>query len=119
MQSSDSVEIQVRGGPCAKQTVQAVLVSPSGAVVKATNACRHPQEACPRGDLPSGVGYEKCKEVCGQWAHAEVAALELAEKRGIPTEGAVVVVTGHTMICEDCARRIAEAGAVGIVALHE
>lgn len=86
-------------GPCAKQTVKATVITIDGAVFIGTNHCNRPQSVCPRADMASGVGYELCKSVCDQPAHAEVNALALA---GEKAQGATLYLEGHTYACDNC-----------------
>jgi len=99
-------------GPCAKQTVTATLVATSGTHYIATNGVAKPQAVCPRAGMPTGEGYELCRSVCEQPAHAEVAAIALA---GRHARGATLYLTGHTYACEDCQRAAREAGVADIV----
>jgi deoxycytidylate deaminase len=99
-------------GPCVKQTVTATLVTPSGDRYVATNHCMNPQSTCPRGALPTGVGYELCRDVCKQDAHAEVNVVRFA---GDAARGAKLYLAGHTYACEPCKEAAAEAGVTEIV----
>lgn len=86
---------------CIKQTVRALIVTPSGEKFEGTNACENPQDRCPR-DLQgykSGEGYHLCKEVCQQQSHAEVAAIKNA---GNKAEGSKLYLIGHTYACDNC-----------------
>ena len=98
------------GGPCAKQTVTAVIVTASGDRFTATNHCDRPQATCPRAGMPTGVGYELCHDVCGQRAHAEVAAITLALGHGADLVGARMAMSGHTYACGSCLEAAAGAG---------
>jgi len=83
---------------CAKQTIVAVIVNGTDYWV-GTNWCRYPQRVCPRGDLPSGEGYELCKSVCGQEHHAEVDACFKADTGA---RGADLYLIGHSYCCDNC-----------------
>jgi len=92
--------------PCAKQTTVAIIIKDGDCWV-GTNRCSSPQEECPRGDMPTGVGYEKCKDICGQEHHAEVdACLEAGEN----ARGGIMVLMGHYYCCDDCLRVMEEHG---------
>jgi len=91
-------------GPCARRVVKATVVSPKGIHYVGTNYCRNPQTECPRGDLPSGVGYEMCIDICKQDGHAEVMALRYA---GGNARGGVLYVEGHHYVCDNC-KKVAE-----------
>lgn len=99
-------------GPCVKQTVTATIVTPDGRRFVGTNHCMTPQSTCARGALPTGVGYELCKSVCNQPAHAEVNALAIA---GDAARGATLYLEGHYYACEPCKAAASLAGIVEIV----
>lgn len=99
-------------GPCAKQTVFATILTPDGRRFISTNYVANPQPVCPRGDMPTGVGYELCKSVCQQGAHAEVNAIREA---GGNARGATLYLEGHTYACEPCKAAAEAAGIVEIV----
>ena len=99
-------------GPCAKQVVTATVVSPSGKRYQATNWCMSPQKECPRAGMPSGEGYELCRTVCAQHAHAEVNALKAA---GEFARGGRLYVEGHTYACGPCLAVAKEAGIEEVV----
>lgn len=66
--------------PCVKQPgVTATIVTPSGMRFVGTNDIAVPVTTCPRIDLPRGVGYEKCRDVCKQPGHAEEMAIRAAD----------------------------------------
>ena len=94
-------------GPCVKQTVTATIVAANGDRFIATNHCMNPQKKCPRGDMPTGVGYELCKSICQQTAHAEVNAVSFA---GEAARGATLYLEGHTYACESCKTSVRSAG---------
>ena len=64
---------------CAKQVVKATITTLDGRVFVGYNHCNNAQAVCPRGSLPSNVGYEMCREICQQPGHAEVMALRAAD----------------------------------------
>lgn len=86
-------------GPCAKQIVTATIVTLDGNIYVGTNYCETPQSSCPRGHLPSGVGYEMCTDICHQPGHAEIMALKYA---GENAKGATLYLEGHTRACDPC-----------------
>ena len=99
-------------GPCAKQVVTAIIVALDGRWYKGENDCAKPQTICPRNDLPTGVGYHLCREVCKQDSHAEVAALQ---KAGTAANGATLYLSGHYYACNECKQSCDDAGIVNIV----
>lgn len=98
-------------GPCAKQTVTATVVTPDGREFAGTNYCANPQSVCPRAGMPTGVGYELCRSVCQQPAHAEVNAVLAA---GAAAEGSTLVIEGHTYACGSC-MKVADAAGISQV----
>lgn len=94
-------------GPCAKQLVRATIIAADGRRFVGENDCANPQTVCPRGALPSGVGYALCRSVCAQTAHAEVNAIRAA---GDAACGGVLYLEGHTHACEECTRAADAAG---------
>lgn len=105
------IDMPEGAGPCAKQTVAVLVVGRSGTRYLATNYTFNPQPVCPRGDMPTGVGYHLCKEVCQQPGHAEINALILA---GEDAMGGRMVISGHTYACESCQGAARRAGVVKI-----
>ena len=97
---------------CAKMTLKATIVALDGSRHVGTNYVNNPQKTCPRADMPTGVGYELCKSICDQPAHAEVnACLAAGEK----ARGGTLYLEGHYYACDDCKRVCAEHGVVEIV----
>ncbi|CAE6839498.1 hypothetical protein [Paraburkholderia nemoris] len=99
-------------GPCVKQTVIATVIALDGERFVATNHCMNPQTSCPRAGMRTGAGYELCKSVCQQPAHAEVNAVAFA---GEAAQGATLYLEGHTYACESCKSAARAAGVLEIV----
>lgn len=97
-------------GKCAKRVVTATIIAADGERFVGTNACFAPQRVCPRGSLPGGVGYEMCRDICLQPAHAEEEAIALA---GDKARGARMYVEGIDWICEACMVALNRAGLHG------
>jgi deoxycytidylate deaminase len=57
--------------------------------------------------MPTGEGYEMCKNICKQTSHAEVAAIKAAGKWAA---GGRLYLEGHTYACRDCAAAMVVAG---------
>lgn len=57
---------------CAKEIVHATLTCADGKVYHGRNDCASPVQVCPR--LP-GEDYTKCRSICHQPHHAEIAAV--------------------------------------------
>ena len=83
---------------CAKQTTIAIIEN-NGKYWIGTNWCKNPQEECPRKDLPTGVGYEKCNDICNQQYHAEEDACIEA---GDNAKGGKLILFGHYYCCSNC-----------------
>lgn len=107
--SNGSVPTENRPGPCAKKAVRFTLVTRGGLRFIGTNECRNPQTTCSR--LP-GEGYEKCRSICAQPAHAEVAALERAGRRAM---GAIGFLEGIDHVCPECQAALDAAGVRSVV----
>jgi deoxycytidylate deaminase len=105
----DHAEQTVKRGPCAKQTVTATIVTPTGERFVGTNDCANPQTTCPRDvyGYKTGEGYHLCEEVCRQTGHAEVNALRAA---GEKARGATMHIEGHTYACGPCQESVIKAG---------
>lgn len=92
---------------CAKRWVGCYILTPDKQLVSGDNHCNKPQKECPR---EPGEDYTKCKTICDQPYHAEVAAIENAKKRGIDLTGATATIVGHDWVCKPCARALMAAG---------
>jgi tRNA(Arg) A34 adenosine deaminase TadA len=101
----------VTAGPCAKRRVVCRIWTRQG-IFTGTNDCDNPQPTCPRAP---GEGYEKCKTICRQKGHAEIAALDAALEARANLRQAEVEVFGHYHVCEHCARTLAEHGVNRII----
>lgn len=86
-------------GPCAKAVVRCTIVTTDRRRYYGSNHCFNAQPHCPR---QPGEGYEKCRWICAQPAHAEIAALWSAMENGAHLDGATAYVTGINRICDDC-----------------
>ena len=91
---------------CAKQITISIIEN-KGSYWIGTNWCAKPQKKCPRGDMPSGEGYELCKSVCQQTGHAEENAIKEAGKGA---KGGTLFLLGHTYVCDNCKVLIGRAG---------
>lgn len=92
---------------CAKQVVEATIIATDGTTYVGRNDCANPQAVCPRGSMPSNVGYHLCRSVCRQAGHAEVMAIEAA---GEHAEGATLILRGHVAVCPECMKACNAAG---------
>ena len=99
-------------GKCAKQEVIAIIEN-NGQYWIGSNYCLTAQDTCPRAGMPSGEGYELCKSVCGQCAHAEIDAVMSGPARSM-RDGTLYLI-GHRYVCEDCKRVLAAHGINTIV----
>ena len=91
---------------CAKQITIAIIEN-KGKYWIGTNYCAYPQRKCPRGNMPSGVGYELCRDICKQTGHAEVNAVKAAGRNAI---GGTLYLIGHSYICDKCKMLLKKAG---------
>jgi len=100
---------------CAKQDTIAVICN-EGRLWVGSNWCAEPQEECPRGDMPSGEGYDLCKDICRQHSHAEV---DVCEKAGKGARGGTLYLIGHTYCCDSCKETMTRYGIKKIVICKE
>lgn len=109
----------MRVGPCFKQTVTATIVCQGGKRFVGTNHCNNAQDYCPRQGMPTGMGYELCRDICQQPAHAEVNALIAAIDAGALVSkmlmGADVYIEGHTYACGPCKGALQGVGISSII----
>ena len=98
---------------CFKCVVTATLVAPNGKRYVGKNDCNNPQNYCPRiaAGLVAGEGYQLCKDICEQPAHAEVRALDLA---GAAASGSMMYIEGIDWICGVCIAACVAAGVKGL-----
>jgi hypothetical protein len=99
-------------GPCVKQTVIATIIALDGRRFIGTNFCRNAQTTCPRAGMATGVGYELCRDICKQDAHAEINALREA---GAAAQGATLYLEGHTYACAPCLAAAKEHGCTVVI----
>lgn len=104
---------QIKRGPCAKQTVRCTILYGDGHRIVGENYCLNPQPTCPRGNMPTGTGYEKCTDICKQEGHAEVIAARIAAN--LNRTGGVAYVEGHTYVCAPCEKTLNALGVTKIV----
>lgn len=104
--------IIINTGKCAKQETIAIIECLNGKYYIGTNYCDNAQEECPRKDLPTGVGYELCRVICRQNAHAEVDACFQA---GFNARGGTLYLLGHTYCCEDCTKVMNDFGITNVI----
>lgn len=98
--------------PCKKQTVKAIIESRCGKRVIGSNSIKNKIDICPReaAGFKTGEGYHLCKQVCNQNEHAEVDAMNKAEKLGVDLNGAKITITGHTYFCDNCISKMSNRG---------
>jgi len=96
---------------CAKQETVAIIVNEDKIFI-GSNWCESPQDSCPRKELPTGIGYELCKSVCHQKAHAEIDAIA---KAGEYAKGGTLFLLGHYYCCENCKAAMDKAGIKNVV----
>lgn len=99
---------------CAKRIVRCTIITSDGKAYSGENACEVPQVKCPRR---RGEGYTKCKTICQQIEHAEIAALEKAKYySGFESlVGSMAIITGIDHLCKECARALSAAGVDEII----
>lgn len=101
--------------PCLKSAVYVLLVTVDGQKFYGMNHITTVGLIeCPRKDFPTGQGYELCKSVCKQQAHAEVNVIHNALLAHVDVRDATMYLTGHYYCCEDCCRFMYDNGVKSI-----
>jgi len=109
--NNENIKTLINPNRCAKQDTIAIIVNNNKAWI-GSNWCENPLIECPRKDLPTGVGYELCKDICKQHSHAEVDA---CLKAGLEAEDGTLYLIGHTYCCDNCLKIMKEYGITNIV----
>jgi len=110
---------QFRPGKCIRKHVVAILRTNGGHVYVGTNYCEANPDFCPRQSMASGVGYELCKTVCKQGAHAEIAAINEALKHELMLAGSTIFLMGHEHCCENCTNEMKKYGISKVVFVND
>lgn len=97
---------------CKKMQIGTCLATKDGKFIIGNNDTEIDIEECPRKDLPTGKGYERCKDICKQNYHAEASAIENARKIGLETLGSVLFLYGHWYCCDLCLGTMEKAGVI-------
>ena len=100
---------------CKKQTTLAIIVNKDKYFI-GSNWCKNPQEKCPREGMETGEGYELCKNICGQYNHAEIDALKKAGKHA---KGGKLFLIGHYYLCDNCKETVKKAGIEEIIVIDD
>lgn len=95
---------------CKKMQTGTCLVTGNGYVLSANNDTGVYVSECPRMEMPTGVGYELCKDVCKQEGHTEIRVLRKADDSGIDTRGSELFLWGHWYCCDPCIGAMERAG---------
>lgn len=93
--------------PCRDKTIVAVLThKPTGQKFYGTNGIKRDVGYCPRNESNHRMndGYDKCRNICRQEHHAEIAALLLAVRHvpNLPLNQCVIDVYGTHQVCNNC-----------------
>ena len=108
--------------PCRDKTIVAVLThEPSGQKFYGTNGIKRDVGYCPRNQANDRInmGYDKCKQVCWQEHHAEVAAINRALKHVsiVELQQCTVKVYGTKQVCIYCQKALMQYG-VAVAGVH-
>jgi len=100
---------------CKKQTTVAVIMKDGFLMGIGTNGISVHVDECPRdvAGMKSGEGYHLCKEVCGQFGHAEAIACFNAGM--IKCKGSTLYLIGHTYCCDNCLDTMKKYGILKVV----
>lgn len=96
--------------PCLKRSVYAMVLCKDGKEVFGSNWIANEVISCPRAELPTGQGYNLCREVCGQQHHAETDAIARCVAADVITLDAKMYITGHDYCCDNCLAAIKSSG---------
>ena len=93
--------------PCRDKTIVAVLThEPTGQKFYGTNGIKRDVGHCPRNESNHRMkdGYDKCRNICHQEHHAEIAALLSAVRHApnLPLNQCVIDVYGTLRVCDNC-----------------
>ena len=109
--NAETIQSIIDPRKCAKQDTIAIITNGNKAYI-GSNWCATPKTECPRKDLPTGVGYDMCKNICGQDSHAEVDA---CRKAGDNANSATLYLIGHTYCCDNCKKVMDDFGIKDVV----
>ena len=101
--------------PCRDKTIVAVLThEPTGQKFYGTNGIKRDVGHCPRNKSNHRIneGYDKCRIICWQKHHAEIAALLSAVRHApnLPLNQCVIDVYGTLRVCDNCQMVLNEHG---------
>ena len=101
--------------PCRDKTIVAVLThEPTGQKFYGTNGINRDVGHCPRNESNHRMneGYDKCRIICWQKHHAEIAALLSAMRHApnLPLNQCVIDVYGTHRVCDNCQMVLNEHG---------
>ena len=98
--------------PCLKQSVKAAILTLNGELIFGSNKIANDVKACPRVEQGSktGEGYELCKSICNQGAHAEVNAIEKALKLNKTIADSTLYLFNHYYCCDSCVNSMKDVG---------
>ena len=101
--------------PCRDKTIVAVLThEPTGQKFYGTNGIKRDVGHCPRNEYNHRMneGYDKCRIICWQKHHAEIAALLSAMRHApnLPLHQCVIDVYGTLRVCDNCQMVLNEHG---------
>ena len=93
--------------PCRDKTIVAVLThKPTSQKFYGTNGIKRDVGYCPRNEYNHRMneGYDKCRNICRQKHHAEIAALLSAVRHvpNLPLNQCVIDVYGTYHVCNNC-----------------
>lgn len=94
---------------CLKQVVKATIMCQDNVIAVGYNDIQNDEVTeCPRKDMPTGEGYELCRDTCKQQGHAEIQAVNnLSEGH---YENCYLVLEGHTYVCDPCKQALYRKG---------
>ncbi len=88
---------------CLKRPLYVLIITAKNEYFYGMNCINNSDlKECPRQNSPTGEGYELCRNVCRQGAHAELHAITACLDAQANLHGAKAYLTGHDYCCESC-----------------
>ena len=111
----ENIQANEKTVPCRDKNIVAVLThKPTGQKFYGTNGIKRDVGYCPRNESNHRMneGYDKCRNICQQEHHAEIAALLSAVRHApnLPLNQCVIDVYGTYQVCNNCQMVLGEHG---------
>lgn len=113
-------EAVAKRSSCLRNSVGAVIVKGKDIISTGYNGAPQYQSNCLKigtcyrneNKIKSGTQLERCRAV---GSHAESNAISLAARNGHSTDGSIIYIVGHNVVCNQCKAMIANANIKAVV----